>query len=410
MIILFLLKISYCEILKIPFLTLSHNKDNYMKSLYLSNIYSEILLGTPFQKFNSSLKLDISYSYILTNKSQLNIYPLFNTNSSSSYKEIEKKNYYGSEVESGILSKDKINLILTKNKYIEIDNFKFITSEKIYHKKKENIIISSCLGFQLLNSNDNNNIILQLKNKSLIDQTTFTFEFNEKNKNIGNLIIGKKNIGEEFFLNTQTSKIENLIKWSFQFDEIFFGEKKLEKNLFAEIQSEIDLIIAPTDFIRDLWENYFSKKNCSKDKFVLNSVYYYNYYICDINVNINDFLELKFYEKNLNYTFTLNKNDIFEDYERKKYFKIIESHYYINYWVFGRIFLKKYQLYFDYERKTIGIYLNKKKKNSIGIYIIFFFLILVIIILIYLLFKLWKNKRKKRAFELNDDYEYITNN
>ena len=154
MIILFLLKISYCEILKIPFLTLSHNKDNYMKSLYLSNIYSEILLGTPFQKFNSSLKLYISYSYILTNKSQLNIYPLFNTNSSSSYKEIEKKNYYGSEVESGILSKDKINLILTKNKYIEIDNFKFITSEKIYHKKKENIIISSCLGFQLLNSND----------------------------------------------------------------------------------------------------------------------------------------------------------------------------------------------------------------------------------------------------------------
>ena len=63
MIILFLLKISYCEILKIPFFT--YNKDNYMKSLYLSNIYLEILLGTPFQKFNSSLKLDISYSYIL---------------------------------------------------------------------------------------------------------------------------------------------------------------------------------------------------------------------------------------------------------------------------------------------------------------------------------------------------------
>ena len=46
-------------------------------------------------------------------------------------------------------------------------------------------------------------------------------------------------------------------------------------------------------------------------------------------------------------------------------------------------------------------------KNDI---FIFFFLILVIIILIYLLFKLWKKKRKKRAFELNDDYEYITNN
>ena len=79
------------KLFKNSFFTLSYNKDNYMKLLYLSNIYSEILLGTPFQKFNSSLKLYISYSYILTNKSELNIYPLFNINSSFSYKEIEKK-------------------------------------------------------------------------------------------------------------------------------------------------------------------------------------------------------------------------------------------------------------------------------------------------------------------------------
>ena len=79
------------QIFKEIIIILFNEKDNYMKSLYLSNIYSEIVLGTPYQKFNSSFKLDISYSYILINKSELNIYPLFNSNSSFSYKEIEKK-------------------------------------------------------------------------------------------------------------------------------------------------------------------------------------------------------------------------------------------------------------------------------------------------------------------------------
>jgi hypothetical protein len=136
-------------------------------------------------------------------------------------------------------------------------------------------------------------------------------------------------------------------------------------------------------------------------------VYTYKYFVCDSNVNLDDFSELKFYEKNLNYTFILNKNDLFELNDGKIYLKIIEQHYYSKNWVFGRLFLKKYQLYFDYDRKTIGIYINKKNESNLGIYLLFIFLIFIIIILIYLLFKFWKNKRKKRAFELDDEYEYI---
>ncbi len=408
--ILTLIKFIHLNNIKIPFETYYHNKNklNYIKSLYLSNIYTIIKLGTPYQTFNSSIKLDITDSYILTNKSELENLPFFNQNSSTSYKQIEIKNYYGSEIETGFLSSDKFSLYLINNKFIELNNFKFATSEKIYVKKKEDIIISSCLGFELFSYN---NIIIQLKNNSIIENPTFTFLFNKKNKDKGELIIGEKNVGEKGFLFTQTSKIENVISWSFQFDSILFGEKKLENISNAQIKCEIELIIAPTDFIRNLWENYFSKKNsCKKESFILTKIFTYKYFVCDSNVNLDDFSEFKFYEKNLNYTFILNKNDLFEINDGKIYFKIIEQHYYTKSWVFGRIFLKKYQLYFDYDRKTIGIYINKKKESNLGIYLLFIFLIFIIIILIYLLFKFWKNKRKKRAFELNDDYEYITNN
>ena len=405
--ILTLIKFIHLNNIKIPFETYYHNKNklNYMKSLYLSNIYTIIKLGTPYQTFNSSIKLDITDSYILTNKSELENLPFFNQNSSTSYKQIEIKNYYGSEIETGFLSSDKFSLSLINNKFIELNNFKFATSEKIYVKKKEDIIISSCLGFELFSYN---NIIIQLKNNSIIENPTFTFLFNNKNKDKGELIIGEKNVGEKGFLFTQTSKIENVISWSFQFDSILFGEKKLENISNAQIKCEIELIIAPTDFIRNLWENYFSKKNsCKKESFILTKIFTYKYFVCDSNVNLDDFSEFKFYEKNLNYTFILNKNDLFELNDGKIYIKIIEQHYYSKNWVFGRLFLKKYQLYFDYDRKTIGIYINKKKESNLGIYLLFIFLIFIIIILIYLLFKFWKNKRKKRAFELDDEYEYI---
>ena len=362
--ILTLIKFIHLNNIKIPFETYYHNKNklNYMKSLYLSNIYTIIKLGTPYQTFNSSIKLDITDSYILTNKSELENLPFFNQNSSTSYKQIEIKNYYGSEIETGFLSSDKFSLSLINNKFIELNNFKFATSEKIYVKKKEDIIISSCLGFELFSYN---NIIIQLKNNSIIENPTFTFLFNNKNKDKGELIIGEKNIGEKGFLITQTKKIENVLSWSFQFDSILFGEKKLEKILNAQIKCEIELIIAPTDFIRDLWENYFSKKNCKKENFILSMVYTYKYFVCDSNVNLDDFSELKFYEKNLNYTFILNKNDLFELNDGKIYLKIIEQHYYSKNWVFGRLFLKKYQLYFDYDRKTIGIYINKKNESNL---------------------------------------------
>ena len=99
-------------------------------------------------------------------------------------------------------------------------------------------------------------------------------------------------------------------------------------------------------------------------------------------------------------------------------------------WKLGQIFLKKYQMIFDYDSKTIGFYdkndnnieitnrynnsTNTKKENikssivkNIIQYLIFF---IIILITFYLGMKI-KESRKKRANELkDDDFEYSSHN
>ncbi len=402
-IIVYIFQIVSSKILKIPFSIPEINKsENYLKNLYHSNLITTIKIGTPEQTLLSSIKLSEIESYILSNEIKTDISPLFNKEQSSSYKGLKKEYFNLQDIDNGIMSLDNLIIKESKIENLKINNYSFVLGLQISLAKLGEIKYPSCLGLGI--SLFTNNFIPQLYINKLIDSYTFTFEFN---KNKGNLIIGDKTFGEEGFISKKTGKINEDIIWSFNFNIVQSGEKKFPLN--AIIKNEIDLIIGPNEYLDYLWDNYFKNKKCNKEYFYILAMQH-DYFVCDNNVDVKDFPVLKFLEKQLNYSFEFDYKDLFDNYEGKKYFKIIYPDVKTKIWVLGRIFLKKYKLYFDYERKTIGIYLNKKKINSIGIYILFFFLILVIIILIYLLFKLWKNKRKKRAFELNDDYEYIKNN
>ena len=114
--------------------------------------------------------------------------------------------------------------------------------------------------------------------------------------------------------------------------------------------------------------------------------------------------------------------------ETKNYFifKILLNEENKRFWYFGRLFLKKYQMIFDNDQKAI-FYLgindfHKKSKigednqnnNNFFKYKIYLIIILAIIIIgiavaIGCYFgKIFFNKqKKKRANELDDDYEYI---
>ena len=97
------------------------------------------------------------------------------------------------------------------------------------------------------------------------------------------------------------------------------------------------------------------------------------------------------------------------------------------FWNFGRVFLKKYQFVFDNDQKTItyiGINnINQKQRAKDDIktnntnffknntYIIIILAIVIIIIAVFVgIFlggKIYNKNKKKRANELDDDYEYI---
>ncbi len=98
-------------------------------------------------------------------------------------------------------------------------------------------------------------------------------------------------------------------------------------------------------------------------------------------------------------------------------------------WFFGKIFFRKYQLVFNQDSKTIGFYNlnleieinneeNKTKTIIINESTNFIYIILIIILSFILLIGLSfiignyikKYKKKKRANELDDDYEYISGN
>ena len=101
------------------------------------------------------------------------------------------------------------------------------------------------------------------------------------------------------------------------------------------------------------------------------------------------------------------------EYGDKYYFLIVfKSH--IDEWSFGDIFFKKYQIVFDKDKKTFGLY--KKKYNSsltftpwLYIIILGFFLIISFILIIYLI-RLLMKRRKIRANELEDQFEYFPYN
>ncbi len=403
-IIVYIFQIVSSKILKIPFSIPEINKsENYLKNLFHSNIITTIKIGTPEQTFLSTIKLSEIESYILSNEIKTDISPLFNKEQSSSYKGLKKEYFNLQDIDNGIMSIDNLIIKDSNNENLKINNYSFALALEISSSKLGEIKYPSCLGLEI--SLFTKNFIPQLYINKLIDSHSFTFEFN---KNKGYLIIGEKTFGEKGFVSKKTGKINEDIIWSFNFNSVESGDKKIFHVNNAIIKNEIDLFIGPNEYLDYLWDNYFKKKACKKEFFYILSMQY-DYFVCESNVDVKDFPVLKFIEKQLNFSFEFDYLDLFDDFEGKKYFKIIYPDIKSKIWVLGRVFLKKYKLYFDSERKTIGIFINTDSESHALTYVIIILIIIIIILIVERLISYAKNPRRKKAYELDDGYDYIFN-
>ena len=359
------------NLIEIPFEIFdSFNSKTLMFDLYYSQIKTRIKLGSKSENFNATISFHCENFYIFgeeMKEKNPEFFPFFNRNSSDSFKTISSlmPNFF--EVYSkSFQAKDKIEF----ENFI-INEFKFIYALEFNDDFAEKKIPNCVLGLQKFSDGglQDFSIANQLKMNKKIEKKTFHFEFQEKN--IFNEK-GKIFFGFDFFPNENVLKInsgkdqKNRIKWSFNFDHVKIGERKLNYSNDAIIFPEIGLLKSTSEFFEFVQKDFFDKEKCELLP-LNNSTDPYRkkfYYSCDKNVDVNKMKPLKFYLKKINFHFVFEPEDLFREIEGKKIFLVVLTKAASSYWVFGREFLKKYQLFFDEDRKIIGIQSNNKNNDN----------------------------------------------
>jgi len=461
--------ISQEKILKIPFkynsISYLLNQSHPVTNKFMSQLFIEISIGTPPQKFNCSLNLNTFYSLFLDHKiPDIEFSSYYNQFLSYTYhKEGEDKYYWDEDFDKAEIFSDNIQLFSNDNKIILNETFTFLLIEGIGFRRPNEYYAPGLIGLRLKKNEDidqinENRFLYQIKKYELADTETFYFNFNENDEN-GYFVIGEDLFNDDNYLNIYTGSLfmpKLGLEWSFNFDKVYYGNKEINYTTDALIKSENGLIVGPTNYERIIHEFFKNEKKCYFN-YTRMGYARFKYYSCEIDFDENKMENLIFELKSINFKFILKGKDLFYIENGKKYYKILFRYFTFpddeeQYWYLGREFLKKYRLRFDTERKMI--YIPKQNENSNDnsnnndnngnsnnkdnstnnindnnnddnrnlnekslfkqtyFWIILVLVMFIIGLILFIIIYLKKYPRKKRANELNDDeddYEYIQN-
>ena len=413
---------------------------NFLEQFVNNSIFIEFSLGTPSQKVPFQISFDESTSFILKSSN------LFNEEKSTSYKSIEdKKNIWNERYENGIISNDSLKLPTNTKKSIELENFSFVFVKSYNSTRFNRGFPSSILGLNLdVNFMQTDlNFLNILKLNNIINSYTFTLKYT--NENEGKIFIGgfphefNKNYNEKNLRSTLCQKRGMKFFYDIYFDNIQIGNEIIKNiNKIAELKPDFGLIVAANGFKKNIDElffnKYYLKEICTSD-FIYKTFWEiwerdeddedqfdyecgtndaFKIIVCNEKIDVKKFPSLKFYNKDFEFSFELNYKDLFKKYKNKYYFLIVEQNIYNNYnWKFGTPFLKKYELTFDQDKKTINFYVNNNNNNNNNkfnyLWLIIIILLIIIVILIYVLkkkifLKLKGKKNKDIDFEGKTNY------
>ena len=299
------------------------------------------------------------------------------------------------------------------------------------------------------------NLPFYLKSKDIINSQIFNVIYNKNNSEEKKsydfeIIIGKEphyispdiyDLNKLKYLNALTYAGE--MNWIIQFHEVFYFPESFKLNINNNIDDlnqisldtnlddkkiysyddrgqmafDLDVILCPKFYFFKINSTYFGN-HTDKCK-IQRTEKKHSVFVCDKDFNTENFPSIYFYHRDLNYTFILTQKELFKVIGDKKYFLIVYDLFRPTFWMFGKIFLAKYTFNFDMD-KRIGFYIigNKdnqntniqKKQNNYILLINLIWLGVVLIILIVIFFvvgkKVFHKIRKKRANELEDNYEY----
>jgi hypothetical protein len=251
----------------------------------------------------------------------------------------------------------------------------------------------------------------------VIDNYDFNFFFESPEK--GHLIIGQKpheydnnHFKPDNFIFTKIVNDNNKeMDWYLKFDNIYFGNEKLSTNKNILLRIEYGVINGNKNWQEIFEKNFFDKLIEEKKCFIgkgWNDGHTYIHYYCEKDIDLDSFQPVNFIINDLNFNITLTKDDLFIEKDNKLFFLIIFGHPQP---VLGFPLFKKYQLIFNQDSKTVGLYSKINGKPSVPIppsnysksdikkpdsnkIIIFLLIIVIIMFSIYIIRRLLKSKRK----------------
>ena len=294
------------------------------------------------------------------------------------------------------------------------------------------------------NIEEKTNLINQLKSNDIISSYAFYVKLDKNNELNGSLIIGgypheldPKHYQEKYFIYDTVDLKFSYYYWHYEFKDIFIGEKKSEWVKEVEFSFEFPFILSTYNYWKYLDKLFFKNESfsdfCYEEKI---GQYFIKY--CSKQV-ISNFPTLYFHlsntylnETQINYI-EFNYEDLFikSSFDDNIYLCqmiFVDNSYK---WILGKPLFKKYATVFNQDKKTIGFYTeskeynetnndndkkdeNKNNKLKIWLYLIlifaFLFFVCSIVLTVFLCKKYPFGKRKIKANELDDDYDYSSQN
>ena len=431
------------------------------------NLYSKINIGEPLYEIKTFLS--VQHSYFSINKDYLSknindFFTHYDIKKSNSFKNVSTNVRILGNTNYDSVAKEKFELNIYNYKKKEYYNISINDMIIIYNdndKKGQNISNTYYLniGFQIINQKkykerEQFNFINQLKKRNIIQSYDWCIYFQKgKNNNgsflynpnelinaKGEILIGdlpnnyNSNFHSQQLLSTYSKYTDSFFKWALEFSNVYYNKSinETKKIHFTDVQFNINsyVILAPITYYynikNDYFDYYLSQKICK----IYQGDEYKTFY-CEKSENftidnLKKFPTLYMEHKEFEYIFELTYEDLFIEKDNKYWFLAVLSVYNndLEEWFMGIIFLRKYNLIFNQDSKTISFYNPNKpisseksetnNKTNIGGYIsiIIIFIIIIFAILLILIIRLFfskntfkSNKDKKRLNHIYDNFD-----
>ena len=345
-------------------------------------------------------------------------------------------------IDKSICAKESFKLY----KDLSLSDYELVRLKFQHYVDRYKNITFSCgkTGLKLpsYNINYKANLISQIHEQNNNVDLSFTFKYtnNVPIKNINELNDGLFIIGIQSYEKKKNTDMNSIYVsqinygkkagWKFDIYNIFIGNEYFDfDELDIQINFDIDGIEITNDFYEKLNEYYFKpyydNGSCVNEKInYQRNIIIYCYPDKFKKKDIDNFPTLNFFKSQINYNFTFTGNELFQEIDDKIFFKMVtNTEIYQKDIIFGKLFLKKYQVIFNSDYKSLSFYkinnnnniINNKtdnstinfktnKKQQILTPILFIVIgVLILILGIFLGRKFCNIKRRIHANELEDN-------